>query len=54
MSKQLFMAFADGRSQRFGCVCCSLEEDISAGSAVATCSVQDGCDYAVILFIDFE
>lgn len=54
MIKLLFMAFEDGQSQKFGSVCCSLGEDVSAGSAMAICSMWDGCDYAVILSIDLK
>lgn len=53
MSKQLFMAFEEGQSQRFGSIYCSLEEGVSARS-MATCSMWDGCDYTVILSIDLK
>lgn len=51
MSKQLFTVSKDGQSQSTHC---SVEEDVSARSAMAICSVWDGCDYAATLSIYLE
>ena len=53
-SKQLLMTFEDGQSQRFGSIYVVHWKDVSARSAMATCSMWDGCDYAVILPIDLK
>lgn len=54
MSKQLFTVSEDGQSERFGSTCCSLEENVSARSAMAIFSAWDGCGYAAILSTDLE
>lgn len=55
MSKQLFRVSDDGQSQRSGSTHCSLEQDVSARSGMAICSVCCyGCDCVAILSTGLE